>query len=343
MVFSVTSVFSVANHFFQREWTRVSLWHLILWPISLVFGLLLALRRLAYGLKLIKSTRLPVPVIVVGNITVGGTGKTPLVIWLAEFLRNQGYTPCVISCGYGGRAVNPQSVSSATDPALVGDEAVLLARRLRCPVWVGADRVAVARALLSARPDCNIILSDDGLQHYRLQRDVEIAVVDGQRRYGNGLLMPAGPLREPQARLRYVDAVVINGDEAKAHEYAMQLNGELLQNLQNNSTAHARDFIGKKIHAIAGIGHPARFFQHLRTLGLQAVEHAFADHHLYQPQDLQFDDVAAILMTEKDAVKCTAFAGENAWFLPVQATLTPTFGDKILDLLKSLENARNTA
>jgi tetraacyldisaccharide 4'-kinase len=331
------------NKWLQTQWYRISIWHLVLWPVSIVFGLLLVIRRFCYGLGLFKATRLPVPVIVVGNISVGGTGKTPLVIWLAQFLRAQGYSPCVISRGYGGRAVTPQSVSAATDPSLVGDEAVLLAQRLRCPVWVGADRVAVARALLSARPDCNIILSDDGLQHYRLRRDIEIAVVDGQRRFGNGMLLPAGPLREPQARLRCVNAVVINGGEAQAHEYAMQLTGNVFHNLQDHSaSAQASDFSGKRIHAVAAIGHPDRFFDHLRRLGLQVVQHAFPDHYPYQPQDLQLAQAEVILMTEKDAVKCTTFNLQNAWFLPVTGELTAAFGDIILQQLKAIENGRKT-
>jgi tetraacyldisaccharide 4'-kinase len=334
----------------QRQWLRISIWHIFLWPISLLFGLLIVIRRWCYHLRLFKATRLPVPVIVIGNLTVGGSGKTPLVIWLAQFLRAQGYTPCVISRGYGGTAMQPQSVTSATDPSLVGDEAVLLARRLHCPVWVGTDRVAVARALLSARPDCNIILSDDGMQHYRLQRDIEIAVVDGQRRFGNGLLLPAGPMREPRTRLRCVDAVVINGvqeyakQQVQAHEYAMQLRGSDFYSLQHpSSSAHASDFFGKKIHAVAAIGHPARFFNHLRTLGLQIVEHEFPDHYPYQPQDLHFEDAEVILMTEKDAVKCTTFNIRNAWFLPVTGELAAAFGDKILQQLKAIENGRKTA
>ncbi len=334
----------------QHQWFRISIWHIFLWPISLLFGLLVVIRRWCYRLRLFKATRLPVPVIVVGNLTVGGNGKTPLVIWLAQFLREQGYTPCVISRGYGGTATQPQSVTSATDSSLVGDEAVLLARRLRCPVWVGADRVAVARALLSVRPDCNIILSDDGMQHYRLQRDIEIAVVDGQRRFGNGLLLPAGPMREPRARLRCVDAVVVNvGQEystqqLQADEYAMQLAGSEFHSLQDPDTsAQASHFFGKKIHAVAAIGHPARFFNHLRSLGLEVVEHAFPDHHPYQPQDLHFEDAEAILMSEKDAVKCTGFNIRSAWFLPVTGQLAVAFGDKILQLLKAIENGRKTA
>lgn len=332
------------KHWIQKLWYRITWWHILLWPISLLFGLASRIRRCCYGLGLLESIRLPVPVIVIGNLSVGGTGKTPLVIWLAEFLRAHGYNPCVISRGYGGRAIQPQSVSAASDPALVGDEAVLMARRLRCPVWVGADRVSVARALLSARPDCNIILSDDGLQHYRLRRDLEIAVVDGDRRYGNGLLLPAGPMRESKSRLKRVDAIVINGGEARSGEYAMQLVGEVFYRLQDASfTAKASDFVGKRVDAVAGIGHPDRFFNQLRAMGLQVTEHPYADHHPYRPEDLQFTDAEAILMTEKDAVKCVAFNLQNAWYLPVICQLAPAFGNDILQLLKVIENGRKAA
>jgi tetraacyldisaccharide 4'-kinase len=325
----------------QKQWYCISFWHILLWPISLLFGLASRIRHCCYGLGLLESISLPVTVIVVGNLSVGGTGKTPLVIWLAEFLRAHGYHPCVISRGYGGRAVQPQSVSAASDPALVGDEAVLMARRLRCPVWVGADRVSVARALLSARPDCNIILSDDGLQHYRLRRDIEIAVVDGDRRFGNGLLLPAGPMREPKSRLKRVDAIVINGGEVRANEYSMQLVGNEFRRLQDPSfTATATDFVGKRVHAIAGIGHPARFFDYLRAKGVQLTEHPYPDHHPYRPEDLQFAGAEAILMTEKDAVKCVAFNLQNAWYLPVICELAPAFGNDILQLLKVIENGR---
>jgi tetraacyldisaccharide 4'-kinase len=331
------------KNWLQNQWIRLSLWHIFLLPLSAIFLLFSALRRLAYGLGLLNTIQLPVPVIIVGNISVGGTGKTPLILWLAEFLAGQGYRPGIISRGYASRAKQPQSVSAATDPALVGDEPVLLAQRLKCPVWVGKDRVAVARALLSARPDCNVILSDDGLQHYRLGCAVEVAVVDGMRRFGNGLLLPAGPLREPATRLQCVDAIVVNGGDVAANEYAMSLQGRLFRNvLDMEVCADADDFSDQNCHAIAGIGHPPRFFAHLRGLGLTVVEHAFADHHAFTPQDLQFADGAAILMTEKDAVKCRAFAPPNSWFLAVDAKLDTAFGDKILERLRELENGRKT-
>ena len=320
---------------FHRQWQTLTPWQALLFPLSIVYAALVFLRRLAYRYGLLKSYRLPVPVIVVGNMTVGGTGKTPLVIWLVEFLRQQGYRPGVISRGYGGRARAPQSVTSNSDPFLVGDEPVLMAQRAQCPVWVGANRVRVARALLSARPDCNVLISDDGLQHYRLRRDFEIVVVDGHQRFGNGLMLPAGPLREPGSRLERADAVVINGGKAAPGEYAMQLLGDTFQRVINRQQfATVKEFSGKTLHAVAGIGQPARFFRHLRQMGLDISEHPFPDHHSFQPHELQFENSDAILMTEKDAVKCTGFASELYWVLSVQAQLDFDFGPMILEKLR---------
>jgi len=216
---------------------------------------------------------------------------------------------------------------------------VLLARRADCPVWVGRDRVAAGRALLAAHPEVNVLISDDGLQHYRMARDVEIAVVDGMRGLGNGFLLPAGPLRESARRLNEVDAVVVNGEsasplpQATAERYAMHLRGEVFYNLvKPQSQASASDFQGQVVHALAGIGNPARFFAHLQSLGLRAVEHSFPDHHAYRPQDLELQ--GAILMTEKDAVKCARFAPANCWVLAVSAEVDPGLGQRILDKLE---------
>jgi tetraacyldisaccharide 4'-kinase len=324
----------------QGQWASFTLWQVLLLPISALFFLIVVTRRLAYRFGLAPSYRLPVPVIVVGNITVGGTGKTPLVLWLVDFLREHGYRPGIISRGYGSRASAPQSVSSNSDPLLVGDEPVLLAQRAQCPVWVGRQRVDVARTLLGARPDCDVLISDDGLQHYALRRDVEVVVVDGVRRFGNELLLPAGPLREPMSRLKSVDAVVVNGGSISAGEYAMQLVGNCFRQLKQAVTAMPPDFTGKSLHAVAGIGHPTRFFSHLHALGLSVIEHPFPDHHTYQPHELQFADAGEILMTEKDAVKCAAFAPDNAWALIVDAQVDAALGNKILEKIRNRDGRK---
>lgn len=306
----------------------------VLMPVSGLFSLLVKLRRACYRWGVLYAYRLPVPVIVVGNITAGGTGKTPLTLWLVDFLREQGYKPGIISRGYGGTSTHwPQLVSADSDSEQVGDEAVLLATRAGCPMAVGPDRVAAGELLLN-ESDCNIILSDDGLQHYRLERDVEIAVVDGIRREGNGLMLPAGPLREPIERLASVDAVVVNGGRAHRGEFAMCLQGRRLENLSDSEwTKDLAELAGKQVHALAGIGNPGRFFTALQQAGLDVIEHPFPDHHRFTAQDVQFDDFLPVLMTEKDAVKCRGFASERMWVLPVSATLGEVFARRLITIL----------
>ncbi len=329
----------------EKQWSYRSLWQFALLPLSSLFWLLSALRRMAFRRGWLTSDRLPVPVIVVGNITVGGSGKTPLVLWLAQFLLQQGYQPGIVSRGYGGRAVEARPVDPEGDPVSSGDEPVLLARKSACPVWIGRDRAAAGRALLAAHPACNVILCDDGLQHYRLQRDLEIAVVDGQRRFGNDRLLPAGPLREGLWRLHQVDAVVVNGGalvDGVTAQFQMRLNGALLSNLRSGEQRPAAGLQGLKLHALAGIGHPQRFFEHLHGLGLDFVAHVFPDHHAYRPGELDWPDADALVMTEKDAVKCAAFADERYWVLPVEAEVDPAFGPEILKLLRK-RNGREIA
>lgn len=316
-------------------WYRLAPLHLLLYPLSLLFRALAGLRRMAYRLRLLPSVKLPVPVIVVGNISVGGTGKTPLVLELVRQLIERGWHPGIISRGYGGLALRPREVGTDELPDAVGDEPLLMARRKLCPVWIARDRPAAALGLLQAHPECDVIVSDDGLQHYRLRRDVEIAVIDGERRFGNGLLLPAGPLREPASRLGSVDAVVVNGGSTGPDEWAMQLAGIRFSNLLNPDLVRsAADFAGQTLHAIAGIGHPQRFFRHLRDLGLDCATHAFPDHHRYTPADIAFDDADAILMTEKDAVKCAAFANERCWALRVDAIIAPALLQLIIKKVK---------
>ncbi len=323
----------------EQHWYRISPLHLVLWPSSVLFTGLVALRRLLYRSGALAVTRLPVPVIVVGNISVGGTGKTPLVIWLAHLLRERGYRPGVVCRGYGGSAHGPQRATLGSDPREVGDEATLLARRCACPVWIGARRAAAAHALLAAHPECNVLISDDGLQHYALARDVEIAVIDGARGFGNGMLLPAGPLREPQRRLARCDALVVNGAAlfrrdalpSGVPQYDMTLQGRIFYDLLRPAQqAGPERFARQRVHGVAAIGNPHHFFNHLRELGLSFTAHPFPDHHAFRASDLAFTDADAVLMTEKDAVKCEAFSPGNFWALRVDAKVDLDLGELIL-------------
>lgn len=319
----------------DTHWYRKSLWLWLLWPLSVLFCLLVLLRRWLYRIGVLRSEKLAVPVIVVGNITVGGSGKTPLVLWLAEFLRQRGYRPGLISRGYGGKPASwPQTVRSDSDPREVGDEALLLARRSGCPMVVGPDRVGAARQLL-VEHDVNVILSDDGMQHYRLARDIEIAVLDGERRLANGLCLPAGPLREPGSRLKSVDFVVTNGCAGEG-EWAMQLDAGEAVALAGGERKHISAFSDSRVHAVAGIGNPKRFFDTLRAFGLAPIEHAFPDHHPYRKGELDFSDNSPVLMTEKDAVKYFDYAGNQHWYLPVNARLSDEFGDLLITALEKI-------
>lgn len=326
----------------ERHWQRLTPLSLALFPLSLVFCALVWLRRILYRLGVLTSKRLPVPVIVVGNITVGGTGKTPLVIWLTDFCRQAGYRPGIVTRGYRGQSPTwPVGVTKDTAAQLVGDEALLLARRCNCPVMAGPDRVASIQALLSQ--DCNLIVSDDGLQHYRLRRDLEIAVIDGVRRFGNGLCLPAGPLREPVSRLSSIALRVANG-EPRAGELKMQLSPTHLYSLtQPSQQASAEQFLATSVHAVAGIGNPERFFDSLRALGLRILPHAFPDHHAFGARDLEFGDNLPVILTEKDAVKCQHFAKPHFWVLAVDAQPDARLGEKILQRLKEITVGQEAA
>ena len=317
----------------DHYWYTRSPWLLLLTPLSLLYRGIISVRRFAYRAGIKRSTRLSLPVIVVGNITVGGTGKTPLVVWVANYLREQGYIPGIVSRGYGGKANHwPQQARADSDPAVVGDEAVLLAVSTGCPMAVAPDRVAAARALVD-QGDCDVIISDDGLQHYALQRDIEIAVIDGVRRFGNGHLLPAGPLREPEKRLQEVDLVVVNG-LGGSDEYRMSLQQGDAHNLQDpEKTCTLQAFRSQRVHAVAGIGHPERFFRSLQQAGLQLDSHPYPDHHAFRPGDISFGDGRPVIMTEKDAVKCRHFASQNDWYVPVEANLSKAFQERLDALL----------
>lgn len=318
------------DHWYQEMY--ISTWFT---PLCMVYADIVRLRRFLYRIGVLKRHKLPVPVIIVGNITVGGVGKTPLVIWLAELLAKQGYKPGVISRGYGGKdnAV-PRLVRADSDPARVGDEAVVLARRCACPVAIGVNRVEAARLLLAEYP-CDVIVSDDGLQHYALARDLEIAVIDGERRFGNGYCLPSGPLREPPERIKEVDLVVVNGGgDLQPGEFGMHYSGGDPVNLLNGEIRPIETFRAGPCHALAGVGNPGRFFKQLAAAGLDCETHAFTDHHAFTPADLKFNDGKPVIMTEKDAVKCEKFAEAKHWRLPVKAELPEAFSQQFLQLLK---------
>jgi tetraacyldisaccharide 4'-kinase len=327
-------------HPLEKHWARLTWLSALLAPLSAMFASIAWLRRAAYRIGLLRSRQIAVPVIVIGNITAGGTGKTPLAISLVEALRARGFHPGIVSRGYRGDA-KLMAVAADSDPAQAGDEPILLATRTRCPVWVGADRVAAARALQASHPECDVILSDDGLQHYRLARDVEIAVIDGERGFGNRLPLPAGPMREPVSRLARVDAIVINGEHAPAlppvPRFRMTLRGSRFRNLQDATLfADASRFGGKTVHAVAGIGNPSRFFSQLRTLGLTFTAHAFPDHHRFSPADLGAFAHQTVIMTEKDAIKCAGFARIDWWVLPVDASIDAALAELITAKLYAL-------
>ncbi len=305
-----------------------------LMPLGFLFSDAVRFRKFLYRHGVLKTHTLPVPVIVVGNITVGGTGKTPLIIWLAGFLKASGFKPGIISRGYGGQAESwPQRVTADSDAKHVGDEALLIAKQTGCPMAVGPLRVDAANLLLR-QADCTVILSDDGLQHYALNRDIEIAVIDGERRFGNGYCLPAGPLREPIERLQSVDFVIVNGEKSEENEFSMQLVGDTLVNLITGEQKSLQEFNGVDCHALAGIGNPERFFKLLEAAGLMCITHGFPDHYPFQRGDIEFSDNKPVLMTEKDAVKCRAFAGKQHWYLPVKAVPESVFSDQLLNLLK---------
>lgn len=336
---------------------------LLLLPLSWLYLALVLCRKLLYSKGLLPARRVGAPVIVVGNLTVGGAGKTPLVIWLAQWLKARSHRPGVLSRGYGG-ALAPgmaRRVEPGDDPALVGDEPALLARRAGCPVAVCSSRVKAAETLLRGG-ECDILLCDDGLQHSALARDLEIVVVDGERGFGNGFFLPAGPLREPLSRLSTVDLVVVNagaGEQAQAEErfpglaapssprhFLMERVPLPARSLRDGRERALADFRGEKVHAVAGISHPERFFSMLEGCGIALERHAFPDHHPFQPADLAFAGAGGpptLLMTEKDAVKCKGFRLENAWQVPVEARLSEDFERALERLLEQAGVGRPAA
>jgi len=341
-----------ADGFLQGVWygkrSRLSFYLL---PFSWLFRAVVAFRRIAFRIGAFRSVRVERPVIVVGNITVGGTGKTPAVLWLAEQLKSQGHRPGIISRGYRGSASAwPQDVMADSDPAEVGDEPVLLAERSAAIVVAGPDRVAAARRAIERGAD--VVLSDDGLQHYRLVRDCELVVVDAERGVGNGRLLPAGPLREPAGRLLQADALLLKSARLDAPIRKRGKGGPLedgpvpripftivATTARSLVTAERRpleSFRGQPVHAVAGIGHPQAFFATLRAAGIIVMEHALPDHAAIEAADLAFDDELPVLMTEKDAVKCRSLADARLWAVVADAAIAPAQAALLLSLIESV-------
>lgn len=315
-------------------WYGRSAWRWVLWPVSLLFVLGVRIRRSRYRDHGTVDGSAALPVVVVGNISVGGTGKTPLVIWLVEQLRARHVRVGVVSRGYGGRGFRqPKLLASSDSAAEVGDEPLLISRRTGVPVVVCTDRRAAVLRL--AQEDVALAISDDGLQHYAMARSMEIVVVDGERGLGNGLCLPAGPLREPVARLCEVDAVVVNGARLAARMPADSLHMQLvpgdLVSLSGAPSLPLAGLRGRIVHAVAGIGHPQRFFTTLEQAGLQVLAHPLADHAPLGYDELMFADEHPVVMTEKDAVKCSGLTLPRHWYLPVQAELSEADEQALLD------------
>jgi tetraacyldisaccharide 4'-kinase len=328
---------SGAQRWLERAWYGREPLAVLLIPLSWLFGAIVALRRLAYRLGVFRSHRIGRPVIVVGNLTVGGSGKTPLTVHLVRRLQAHGLRVGVVSRGYGGTAEAPLRVDAATSPDLAGDEPVLIAARTGAPVVVARDRVAAA-ALLA--PDVDVVVADDGLQHYRLARDLELVVVDGRRGFGNGRLLPAGPLREPTSRAGRAGAIVFNGGAGEGGSgrptgvsdpprVTMRLEPTDVVALGDGARAPLAGWAGRRVHAVAGIGDPERFFASLAAAGLDVVRHPFPDHASYSRGDLEFGDDLPVLMTEKDAVKCRAFAAPRHHYLEVTAAFGAADADRL--------------
>jgi tetraacyldisaccharide 4'-kinase len=322
----------------SARWYEAGARPALLAPPSLVYRALMRWRRRAYASGWVASERAGRPVVVIGNLTVGGTGKTPLTIWLARALSARGLQVGIVARGYGGRGSRPRQVRADSDWRDVGDEPLLLVRHSACTTVVARDRVAGARALVAG--GAQVVLADDGLQHLRLARDCEIVVIDGARGFGNGQVLPAGPLREGREGLASPDAYVVNGPPVHASLRATPLEPApfmMSLALEQAVALDARQaprplaaFAGTCVHAVAGIGNPARFFQELRARGLELIEHAFPDHHPFVARDLAFTEPLPVLMTEKDAVKCRAFADARLWYVPVRAQFGEREGQELL-------------
>jgi tetraacyldisaccharide 4'-kinase len=331
---------SSISEFVTKSWYQGAFWLYLLWPLYLIYSVVTLLRKYLYKSGIFKSYRAKVPVVVVGNITLGGTGKSPLVAYLVDSLKEMGFKPGVVSRGYGAtissgdvREVNTNSLVSE-----VGDEPLMLKQRVGCPIFVSPTRALAVQAL--EKKGCDIVITDDGLQHYALDREIEICVFDGERKWGNGHLLPMGPMREPLNRIKATDFVVMNGadwmgpEQPKNAAFRMDLKAGKLRSLVGEQTLSLSELKGKEVDAIAGIGNPERFFNTLVIQGLLVESHRFSDHHTYTQSDVSFECDRPLIMTEKDAVKCQAFNLQEAWYLPVSAKLSGDLAAQIVTTLK---------
>jgi tetraacyldisaccharide 4'-kinase len=321
----------VLHAWLQRVWYSDAPLGFLLRPLSLPYAALVRLRGWLYRQGWLRTIDVGRPVVVIGNLSVGGTGKTPLTLWLAMQLQSLGLRPGIVLRGYGGSATSPRLVSPDSPVDEAGDEALLLARRSGCAVAIGADRVAAARQLVARNVD--LIIADDGLQHLRLKRVLELVVIDGERRFGNRRLLPAGPLREPLTRLEDVDLLVVNGEPVEDTEIEMDLAAALAISVTGGSRRALEHFAPGPVHALAAIGNPQRFFRMLEAYRLRVIPHALPDHHRLTREDLEFGDSLPVLMTEKDAVKCERFADQRHWFVPVEAVLGEEEKEAVLGLV----------
>lgn len=340
-----------------EAWYNKSPWLYLLVPFSVVYRIIARRRRTRLETKRLVDPNWP-PIVVIGNITVGGTGKTPLIISLARALRNLGLQPGIVSRGYGGHPTQtPCEVTALSTVEEMGDEAVMIRRSVDCPMMVDPNRVRAIAALLKAQR-CDVILSDDGLQHYAMQRDLEVVVLDGERLFGNAMRLPAGPLREGRSRLREVDYVVVNGGERERWQKtiaaiggtpepsAMSLRATQWVNMNTGARIGLAELpvaANRSLHALAGIGNPQRFFNKVRELGYQPLCHPFPDHYRYAPQDLAFNPNDTVVMTHKDAVKCERFATQNYWFLDTELDLADAFSDSLIRDIQALVAKRTTS
>ena len=325
----------------HKQWQKRGVFAWLMYPLSVLYCVVMSLRRELYDSGLLTSHQVGRPVIVVGNLSVGGTGKTPLVIWLANQLARSGIRPAVVSRGYGGRAASfPLLVDYETPAAIAGDEPAMMARKLGCPVVIDPDRVAAANGLVE-RNLCDVIIADDGLQHLALDRDLELAVITSDRIAGNGFCLPAGPLRESPDRLKSVDIVISRAANSTLTSHSMSLSLGECSRLDNPAMRLPLSaFWDSPVHAVAGIGNPDGFFDSLRRSGLEIIPHPFPDHHDYTPADISFADELPVIMTEKDAVKCAEFAGRNYWAATVSVELDEGILESVMNTIAEIDGVR---